>query len=430
MKKTLIFFSLSFLVLSSFQAQSWRYKTVSNVFDGNYRFSYVNGVGNNFPYKTPSLILRKYDIKEDVDLYINGAGYFQSGTNVEVRFVFSDEPNIIYYCTNFNYSTDGKALFLESFSNPQGKISKMEFIKKLKHSNKITIRASDRYGLNDMTFSLSGSTKAINFIIPESKMNLIINEFKQKKIEEEKLKNQKTAIVDKLIKILETEKVKDITYGIKSRIEEDLGLYSWSNSNWELYDSIKIVADSYLFESYGYVDIFYVLKDGSEEEIIGNFKVLDDAPIYKRVEQEKIAEEKRIQQEKIAEEKRIQQEKIAEEKRIQQEKIAEEKRFKKELERISLLVRKYKNPELEREIIERITKEIKLNKNRYSIENIQNVFVNFASVYRGLSTLDLILITKIDGNTKEWQYYLTPTTLINKKYLKSLGLRSSSNTKY
>ena len=37
-----------------------------------------------------------------------------------------------------------------------------------------------------------------------------------------------------------------------------------------------------MFESYGYVNVFYVLEDGTEKEIYGSFKVDKDSPLFNK----------------------------------------------------------------------------------------------------------------------------------------------------
>ena len=60
-------------------------------------------------------------------------------------------------------------LFFSEFNNPDGagKLKPIDIIDKLTLANKVTVRMSDDYGSNDIVFSLSGSSKAINFVISE-----------------------------------------------------------------------------------------------------------------------------------------------------------------------------------------------------------------------------------------------------------------------
>ena len=51
------------------------------------------------------------------------------------------------------------------------------------------------------------------------------------------------------------------------------------------YKSILVDAslDDSMFTSYGYVDIFYILDDGSKDKILGTWTVEMDAPIFSRL---------------------------------------------------------------------------------------------------------------------------------------------------
>ena len=62
-------------------------------------------------------------------------------------------------------------------------------MEKLKSASRVSVRISDKYGTNTLTFSLSGSTKAIDFVLPNLKDLIsdveserqIKNEFKEVK---------------------------------------------------------------------------------------------------------------------------------------------------------------------------------------------------------------------------------------------------------
>ena len=167
MKKLLILLTFFAFTLQS-NAQSWKKSSGGDAFDGKYRTSSVRGSGGDFPYENPTLVINKFD-SGSLNFYISGAGYWQSGTGVSVRWVFSNEPNTIYSTYDFSFSSDGKIIFLEEFNNPVNnamKLSKKEFIKKLQVASNVQVRISNDYGNNSMKFSLSGSTNAINFVLP------------------------------------------------------------------------------------------------------------------------------------------------------------------------------------------------------------------------------------------------------------------------
>ena len=77
----------------------------------------------------------------------------------------------------FQFLADGKILFFTEFNNPDGsgKLKPVDIIDKLTLANKVTVRMSDDYGSNDIVFSLRGSTKAINFVIPKEERQQMLD---------------------------------------------------------------------------------------------------------------------------------------------------------------------------------------------------------------------------------------------------------------
>ena len=165
--KKLLFTLAIFISFASF-GQTWKYSEGGDAFDGKYKTSVVTGVGTNFPYNKPSIVINKFEGKS-INFYISDGGYFQDGTGIKVLWVFDNEPDIIYSTYDYSISNDGKILFFSEFNNPDGagKLKPIDIIEKLTLANKVTVRMSDDYGSNDIVFSLSGSTRAINFVIPK-----------------------------------------------------------------------------------------------------------------------------------------------------------------------------------------------------------------------------------------------------------------------
>ncbi|MDT0691248.1 hypothetical protein RM549_15740 [Salegentibacter sp. F188] len=173
---------ISLLAFNILSAQAWKHKSSENAFDGKYRIASVTGTGNDYPYHKPTLVINL--VKENLlNFYIADAGYYQSVYDIEIFWVFDNEPNLMYLSRNLSKSPDGKIIFLDDFKNTNtGEyFHKLEFIEKLKSANKVDVRIKNRFGKNDIVFPLSGSTQSINFVISK--------EFKNKEIaEQEKIR--------------------------------------------------------------------------------------------------------------------------------------------------------------------------------------------------------------------------------------------------
>lgn len=283
MKKLLILLTFFAFTLQS-NAQSWKKSSGGDAFDGKYRTSSVRGSGGDFPYENPTLVINKFD-SGSLNFYISGAGYWQSGTGVSVRWVFSNEPNTIYSTYDFSFSSDGKIIFLEEFNNPVNnamKLSKKEFIKKLQVASNVQVRISNDYGNNSMKFSLSGSTNAINFVLPNLAKDLKEIEIANKTILEG-LKVQ--------------DSLKEVAYG---KIRDN-----FARLKFDKYDMDKVINhllenekedalinfDSVYFrkgtyepsETYKYVDAYALYNDGTSEQINGIFNYGEGSDMAKEV---------------------------------------------------------------------------------------------------------------------------------------------------
>lgn len=192
MRNLLILFLLS---TSSFYGQSWKYNAGGNAFDGNYKTSYVVGKGTDFPYDEPTLVINQFK-EETINFYISGAGYFAHSKDLEILFVFSNELKIFYEAVSPTISEDGKIIFLGYFRNLKTKelLTNVEFILLLKKGNELNVRVKDHNSKNDVVFGLSGSAKAINFVVPKKLFEyqlLIVKKAKQKLVEEKRIEKIK-----------------------------------------------------------------------------------------------------------------------------------------------------------------------------------------------------------------------------------------------
>lgn len=292
MKNLIIIFTLFTFTLQS-NAQSWKKSSGGDAFDGKYRTSSVRGSGGDFPYENPTLVVNKFD-SGSLNFYISGAGYWQSGTGVSVRWVFSNEPNTIYSTYDFSFSSDGKIIFLEEFNNPVNdaiKLSKKEFIKKLQVASNVQVRIENDYGSNSMRFSLSGSTNAINFVLPNLAKDLEDIE-KANEIKKEGLKVQDSLVEVAYGKFRENFiRLKFDKYAMKKVINHLL-----ENEKEDAlinFDSVYFRKGTYEpSETYKYVDAYALYNDGTSEQINGIFNYGEGSDMAKEViAADKIAKE-------------------------------------------------------------------------------------------------------------------------------------------
>ena len=283
MKKLLILLTLFAFTLQS-NAQSWKKSSGGDAFDGKYRTSSVRGSGGDFPYENPTLVINKFD-SGSLNFYISGAGYWQSGTGVSLRWVFSNEPNTIYSTYDFSFSSDGKIIFLEEFNNPANnamKLSKKEFIKKLQVASNVQVRISNDYGSNSMRFSLSGSTNAINFVLPNLAKDLKDLEIANK-IKLEGFKVQDSLVEVAYGKFRENfTRLKFDKYAMKKVINHLL-----ENEKEDAlinFDSVYFKKGTYEpSETYRYVDAYALYNDGTSEQIDGIFNYGEGSDMAREV---------------------------------------------------------------------------------------------------------------------------------------------------
>lgn len=294
-KFILVYILLTPIVLFS---QTWKTESGGNDFDGKYKLAYVQGVGEEFPYNEPLMAFIKWDNQEDYSLYIKDADFLQPDTGIEIIFVFDNEPGVLYRTYPSSLSADGKTSFFNGFTNSQDLVnySKYEILQKLMTASSVSVRFSDRFGQNDTKFNLSGSTKAINYVLPESEMNVLI----EKAIND---RNEELADEQKKIDLLSSflESMKSISLSntslitLESEIKRDLGInYPLKESYADEIVSIKYKADfeSSLFKNDSRIDILYVLEDGTEKEIFGRWIINSDSKVFdeaKKAEEEKLA---------------------------------------------------------------------------------------------------------------------------------------------
>ena len=291
-----LLFTLALLISFTSFGQTWKYSEGGNAFDGKYKTSSVTGVGTKYPYTSPTLVINKFEGRA-INFYISDGGFFQEKTGIGVLWVFDNEPNKRYSTYDYSISSDGKILFFTEFNNPDGsgKLKPVDIIEKLTLANKVTVRMEDDYGSNDIVFSLSGSTKAVNFVIPKEERQQMIDSALAERNALSEVEDNNQLVLDDLIKIATEEKLSSSSLSsLKSTFEQNLGLSYYSAlGTGKKYKSILLEGNlsDKMFESYGYVDVFYILDDGSKEKIYGSWTVEMDAPIFARLKEEKAKKE-------------------------------------------------------------------------------------------------------------------------------------------
>ena len=287
--KTLL--SLSALLITlTLTAQSWTFSKGGNAFDGTYKTSSIVGKGTEFPYKTPSLVINKFDNDEQINFYLNGAGYHQDDTGLSIKWVFDNEPQTIYSSYSWSLSEDGKIIFFNRFNNPKEKSTKLEdidIIEKLTKANKVSIRVSDDYGSNDLVFSLSGSTKAISFVLPKSERENLLAAASKRRDEALSEVNNRKVLYESILSKLDKEMFEERSLRkLKEEISDDFGFGQYSFSTVDDVVDIEVIGDGVSFKYQRKVEVSYIKKDGSKKGIYGNWYVLEDAPVFERVKEE------------------------------------------------------------------------------------------------------------------------------------------------
>ena len=399
MKKLILLLTL--IPFISF-GQGWTSSEGGSAFDGKYKTSSVVGKGTNFPYTKPVLVVNKFD-GEKLNFYISGGGYFQEKTSIGVLWVFDNEPDTIYSTYDLSISDDGKILFFSEFNNPDGsgKLKPVDIIEKLTLANKVTVRMKDKFGSNDIVFSLSGSTRAINFVLPKDERQKMIESAKAERVALAESEGKGQLILDELLNIAKAEKLTDSSIStLESTIQQNLGLSYYSGmGTGKNYKSISVegeLSDS-MFETYGYVKVFYILEDGSKEQILGTFKVEMDAPIFIRLKEEKAKAEAELA-----------------------------KKQEKEKESLSNLLSKYQRDDLKNHLMDEILEKSKRYSDGFDILDVKNILITLSelSSYRKVFYNCKVEIYLNDGSIKtidNTYIYTSGSVSISKKDLKTLG---------
>jgi hypothetical protein len=293
MKKILLLVAVLSFNLSN--AQSWTKSSGGNAFDGKYKTSSVLGNGSEYPYKKPFLVVNKFE-DSGINFYIEGSGFWN--TSIDVLFSFDNDSGVIYESTSHSLSSDSKTIFLKDFidKKTKGVLSNYEVIDKIKKASKLYVRISGRYGNNNLSFSLRGSTVAINYVVPNLDdiiTDVVLERTKELEAKKERFRISEerdslvTSYATRLIKSIEGKKVIDISsvlYTTKKLIDlevndEDNRFFK-DNVTLEVRPSKHPTLGLQMFTEYGYVEIYVVFPDGTEEIVKKNLKVSMDSPLF------------------------------------------------------------------------------------------------------------------------------------------------------
>jgi hypothetical protein len=163
-------------ILCQISYGQWTYKKGGNKFDGEYKTASIIGEGREWPYIKPTLVINKFGNKEP-NLYLTGIG-FTGCSNSTISFAFDSMDEVWTYTAASD--KEKEAAFVIGLT-----IEIHYIIELLKTEPRVYVRYEDDCNKKDFEFSLSGSTKAINYVVGDYyKKYLAILD---KKIEDERI---------------------------------------------------------------------------------------------------------------------------------------------------------------------------------------------------------------------------------------------------
>lgn len=160
--KTILTTALLLISISAFS--QWTYNSGGSDFDGKYRTSSVKGSGGKFPYESPEMVFNNFEGNQFFNFYLSDVGYLGCD-NRSILFKFPDSPTI-YKAGYTSLDKEKEIVFIQEFEN----IFVKDFFSKMKTNSKVSVRVSTECFTHDYSFSLSGSTKAIDFVLNGRKL--------------------------------------------------------------------------------------------------------------------------------------------------------------------------------------------------------------------------------------------------------------------
>lgn len=190
LKGTLLIFLFT---LPSLLLSQWTYRSGSNKFDGSYKVAQVIGKGGEWPYKDPTFNIIRWN-EDEPDIYIGNIRY-TGCDDATIEITFNDNKEIYAYDANPSINKNAAYIDFSKLYSWRNSISMVELVELLRNENRLYIRYADNCGSEYYEFSLSGSTKAINFVAKEyfeelkeeKELDSIRAEIKRKEKEEREL---------------------------------------------------------------------------------------------------------------------------------------------------------------------------------------------------------------------------------------------------
>lgn len=177
---------LTVLVISTVfesNSQTWKLSSFKSEFDGDVKSSSIIGTGGKFPFTKPLIVVNTIN-DNNLNIYFNDVGY--AGCKNKIAYLKFDNSDSIY---NFFVTTNNArdVWFLDLWTPAYGtNINVIWLLKKIKVHKKLYVRLASDCDVNTYTFSLTGSTKAIDFAT-----NNYLSKYweKRKKTENRELQN-------------------------------------------------------------------------------------------------------------------------------------------------------------------------------------------------------------------------------------------------
>jgi len=113
MKNTLIILFL--ISINLINAQTWKYKTGENPFDGKYKTAFVTGNATDYPYTKPILAVNLFNNNKSFNFYISNSGYY-SNEEIQILWSFDNNKNGIIKTIELSISEDGKNQLIQDIA--------------------------------------------------------------------------------------------------------------------------------------------------------------------------------------------------------------------------------------------------------------------------------------------------------------------------
>lgn len=204
--KIKISLTFTLILFSALTYSQWKKSGKNDVFDGNYRSARVIGSGGNSLYTKPILVVNYFEKSDNLNIYIDNAGY--SGcSNKVIYFKFDGDENI-YRSTSISTDANKEAWFIQTgnystLANQKFFDYDLQLLEKLKKHNTLDIRMRSNCGESDYKFKLSGSTSAINYVLELRKKG---DKKREKLIKEQLIKKRIKDSIEKIKDSIEKRK--------------------------------------------------------------------------------------------------------------------------------------------------------------------------------------------------------------------------------